>query len=111
MGLVTIVDLNGERPMKYMQEVGAKREDVFLRDIMTTRQHLDVLHFDEVERSHVGDIIETMKVSNRQHALVVDKNDAIRGIFSTKTICNQLGLDFIAKDQKEVFKMLENLLH
>ncbi len=109
MGLVTIVDLHGERPMKYMQEVGAKREDVFLRDIMTTRAQLDVLHMDEVNRSRVGDIIETMKVSHRQHALVVD-GDSVRGIFSTKTICNQLGLDFVAKDQKEVFAMLENLL-
>ncbi len=110
MGLVTLVDLHGERPVKYMQEVGAKREDVFLRDIMTSRQNIEVLDMTEVEKSRVGDIIDTMKLSHRQHALVMDGN-AVRGIFSTKTICNQLGLDYTAKDLKEVFTMLEALLH
>ena len=109
MGLVTLVDLHGERPVKYMQETGTKREDVFLRDIMTPRAKLEVLHMPEVEKSRVGDIIETMKESGRQHALVVD-GDAVRGLFSTKTIANQLGLDYKAKDQREIFSMLEALL-
>jgi predicted transcriptional regulator len=83
LGLITATDLNGDRPVKYLQEVGGKREDIFLRDIMTPVDKLEVLHMVDVENAKVGNIVQTMKRMGRQHALVVDldanKQQKIRG--------------------------------
>ncbi|OOZ41581.1 hypothetical protein BOW53_03470 [Solemya pervernicosa gill symbiont] len=95
LGIITSTDLSGDRPLKYLQEVGGKREDIFIRDIMTPQEKLEVLSIADVERAHVGDVVATMKTVGRQHALVVDTdadgNQVIRGIFSAKQIGMQLG--------------------
>ncbi|MDH3354534.1 MAG: CBS domain-containing protein [Chromatiales bacterium] len=113
LGLITLTDLQGSKPMKYMQEAGGTREDIFLRDIMTKSNQIDALPMKAVELSRVGDIIATMKQSNRQHALVVDDENnrqGIRGIFSTKQISIQLGLDYKTKETREILADLEAVL-
>jgi len=97
LGIITATDLFGERPMRYLQEVGGKREDIFVRDIMTGSDHLEVLYMVDVATARVGDIVETLRRASRQHALVVDldekHNQVVRGIFSTKQISKQLGME------------------
>ncbi|MCW8982672.1 MAG: CBS domain-containing protein [Gammaproteobacteria bacterium] len=114
LGVITLTDLQGSRPMKYIQEAGGTREDIFLRDIMTKSSQIEALPMKVVELSRVGDIVATMKHSNRQHALVVDHDEnnqqVIRGIFSTKQISIQLGLDYRAKETREIFEELEAIL-
>ena len=114
LGLITLTDLQGSKPMKYIQEAGGTREDIFLRDIMIKSSQIDALPMKVVELSRVGDIIATMKESNRQHALVVDYDEenrqGIRGIFSTKQISIQLGLDYKAKETREILADLEAVL-
>ncbi len=114
LGLITLTDLHGARPMQYIQEAGGTREDIFLRDIMTKGSQVEALPMKMVALSRVGDIIETMKQSNRQHALVIDDDEdnqqIIRGIFSTKQISIQLGLVFKAKETREIFADLEAIL-
>lgn len=97
IGIITTTDLNGERPMKYLQERGGKRDDIFISEIMTPQEDLDVLQMADVENAKVGDIVETMSRSGRRHALVVDydeqeKKQIIRGLFSTKQYNQQLGI-------------------
>ncbi|WJW76638.1 CBS domain-containing protein [Thiohalobacter sp. IOR34] len=95
IGVVTTTDLQGERPMQYLQEVGGKREDIYLRDIMTPQDKLDVLEMQDVARSRVGDIVATLQRCGRQHALVVDRDgqgrQRVRGLFSSTQISKQLG--------------------
>ena len=95
LGLITSTDLQSERPMQYLQEVGGTRADIFVRDIMTSQDKLEVLSMADVAGAHVGDIIETFKRVGRQHALVVDMDEdgrqVVRGIFSTKQMSRQLG--------------------
>lgn len=95
IGVVTATDLQGERPMQYLKEVGGKRDDIFLRDIMTPQERLDVLEMSDVERARVGDIVQTLQRFGRQHALVVDRDEQgrqiIRGLFSSTQISRQLG--------------------
>lgn len=114
LGVITLTDLQGSRPMKYIQEAGGTREDIFLRDIMTKSSQIEALPMKVVELSRVGDIIATMKQSNRQHALVIDQDEnnrqVIRGIFSTKQISIQLGLDYKAKETRAIFEDLEAIL-
>lgn len=113
-GVITLTDITGEKPMKYIQVVGGKREDIFLRDIMTPQNQLEVLHMVDVVKAKVGDIIETMKKAGRQHALVVDYTDdhkqVICGLFSTKQISKQLGIHIETTEVTRTFAELEAAL-
>ncbi len=115
LGIITLTDIQGDRPMKYLQKIGGgKREDIYLQDIMTAADSLDVLHMKDVEKALVGDIVETMKRVGRQHALVVDEDEAgnqtLRGIFSTKQISKQLGIEIDTAEIARTFAELEEAL-
>lgn len=111
IGLITTTDISGEKPMQYLQEVGGKREDIFVRDIMTPQEKLEVLYMVDVTNARVGDIVETLKGVGRQHALVVDldeeKRQMVRGIFSTRQIGNQLGIHIETAEIAKTFAELE----
>ncbi|NOZ54691.1 MAG: CBS domain-containing protein [Gammaproteobacteria bacterium] len=96
LGLVTATDVLSEKPVKYMKEHGGQYNEIMAQDIMIPKHDLDVLYLSDVEKSSVGNIIEAMKDLKRQHALVVEKNEAgveiIRGIFSTAQIGRQLNI-------------------
>ena len=96
MGLITVNDLTGPKPMQKLTENGGKMEDLMVRDIMTPRLKLEALDFADVQRSRVGDLLETLKRMGRQHALVVERDpgsdkQVIRGVFSTTQLGKQLG--------------------
>ena len=101
--------------MKYLQKIGGgKREDIYLQDIMTPADKMDVLEMRQVDKVMVGDIVETMKKVGRQHALVVDTNSegqqTLRGIFSTKQISKQLGIKIDTAEIARTFAELEEAL-
>ncbi len=90
-GIITAADILGEKPVKYMNEVNSLYEDIQVRDIMTPVTELEVLTLTDVERGRVGDIVETLRSSGRQHALVVEtgadaKPENVCGIFSSSHI-------------------------
>ncbi len=97
-GLITVRDTMGEKPVKLLQERrGAKFSDLTVSDLMVPRALIDVLDIDAVLRAEVGSIIETLKNSGRQHALVVERDtvgggEIVRGIFSATQIARQLGV-------------------
>lgn len=115
MGLITATDILGEKPMKYLQEVGGKREDILVRDIMTPQEKLDVLAMSDVERATVGDIVMTLQRVGRQHALVVENTMAgrqiVRGMFSTTQIGKQLGITIETTEVAQTFAELEAALN
>jgi CBS domain containing-hemolysin-like protein len=96
MGLITMNDLNGPKPMQAVSENGGKMEDVMVSDIMTPRLKLDALNYDDLVLAKVGDLLETFKRMGRQHALVVETENGsgkqiIRGVLSTTQLSKQLG--------------------
>lgn len=91
IGIISATDILGEKPVKYMHEVNSLYEDIQVRDIMTPVTELEVLTLPDVERGRIGDIVETLRRSGRQHALVLatDADDMpkyICGIFSSSNI-------------------------
>jgi CBS domain-containing protein len=96
LGLVTATDLSSEKPMQIIQSQGIRHNDVLVKDIMTTRERLQVLSVDDVARACVGDIVATLQSQGRQHALIADRlNDSsqiLRGMFSASQISRQLGM-------------------
>ncbi|AUH53084.1 histidine kinase [Chromobacterium sp. ATCC 53434] len=97
LGIVTAVDLLGERPIQCMREHGKHHADILVADVMTPRDHLDALRLQDVAAANVGQLIATMKQLGRQHALVVEVNPAnghheLCGLFSTTHMARLLGM-------------------
>jgi len=112
-GLVTATDILGEKPMQFIQKSGGKREDILVKDIMTSREKLEVLCMDDVNSAKVGNIVATLKKSGRHHALVVDReNDTqkVRGIFSLTQIARQLGIHIQTHEIARTFAEIQATL-
>jgi CBS domain-containing protein len=92
LGLITATDLLGERPMQVAAERGLRRDELSVADVMTPAAQIEVIALADVEASRVGHVLETLRRLGRQHALVVDRGNTVRGIFSISQIARQLGL-------------------
>ncbi len=96
LGVITASDIQGEKPVRLYTELGLRRSEMVVRDIMTPREELEALHVGDVLHALVGDILATLRSVGRQHALVLDDEPrygqlAIRGIFSAAQISKQIG--------------------
>jgi CBS-domain-containing membrane protein len=92
LGVITATDLLGERPMQVATGRGLRRDELSVADVMTPAAQVEVLALADVERSRVGHVLETLRRLGRQHALVVDAERMVRGIFSISQIARQLGI-------------------
>ena len=94
-GLITATDVLGEKPMLYLREHGGRRGDIRVRDLMTPRDRLEAISYDELRTARVGHIAATLRESGRQHALVVETDakgqPMVRGILSASQLSRQLG--------------------
>ena len=114
LGLVTYNDIFGEKPLQYIQEYGGKREEITALDIMTPMSRLESLELSDILRSRLGDIIETMKTSGRQHVLVTedqtDGSQAISGMFSSTQIEKRLKIKIELSPRANTFADIERAL-
>ncbi|MFO1422328.1 MAG: CBS domain-containing protein [Candidatus Competibacteraceae bacterium] len=108
VGLITSRDIEGEKPARILAKAGGAWEDLLVADIMTLQPKLEVLRMEDVANARVGDIIATLRQTNRQHAMVVDADPktgkpAVRGLFSLSQIGVQLGLDIDPTQQPTTY--------
>ena len=100
LGIITANDTLGERPIQIAQSRGMRHAEVLVREVMTPADLVEVMQLQDVLKARVGDIVETLKLSGRQHAVVIESESAdstsatctLRGIFSLTQIARQLGL-------------------
>jgi len=96
-GLLTATDVLGEKPMRFLQNVGGTHTDILVRDIMSTQRELQALSLKDVQSASVGNIVSFLKKSDRQHGLVVEESadgkQYVCGLFSLTQIARQLGAD------------------
>lgn len=111
VGLVTARDIHGERPLQVVRQRGVKHEEVRVGDVMTQQGDIEVIDLGEVLRAKVGHVVETLRRSGRQHALVVDGDDVgrqmVRGVFSTSQIARQLGVPLHTTEVARTFAEIE----
>ncbi len=113
LGLITLTDLKGGRPMQYQRDMGVAFSEIRVRDIMTPIERVEAMSLHDVEGARIGDVVETLKRTGRQHALVVErtpKGPAIRGIFSASHIGRQLGKPVVTSGIAYTFAELEAAL-
>ena len=106
LGLLSATDILGERGFQVSIERHTKRDDLNVADLMTPAAEIEVLALADVEGARVGHVLETLRRSGRQHALVVEQDvipprglldkplprAMVRGIFSLSQIARQLGV-------------------
>ncbi len=113
-GLVTFTDLFGEKPVRYIQQHGGSREKILAQDIMTPLAQLEALPKNKVARASVGDIVETIKATGRQHMLVshthADGGQVVSGLFSSTHIEKLLGIEIELSPRAQTFADLERAL-
>ncbi len=113
LGLITLNDIKGTRPMRFQRELGVSRSEVLVCDIMTPRDRIEALAMEEVATAKVGDIVETLKRTGRRHAIVIEctlSGPAIRGIFSATRIGRQMGMTLDTGGVASTFAELETAL-
>ncbi|MCX7169955.1 MAG: CBS domain-containing protein [Proteobacteria bacterium] len=111
LGIVTASDILGQKPIQLTQQRGIRHDEVLVRDIMTGADLLDVIAMSELRDAKVGDVVETLKLAGRQHALVVDETTGgqqmIVGMFSLTQIARQLGIALNVPDIGRTFAEIE----
>jgi CBS domain containing-hemolysin-like protein len=115
LGVITARDIQGEKPMRFQQDMGVNRAEVLVRDVMTPQSRIDVIEASDLDEATVGDIIVTLRKDLRQHALVLDHSredgrESIRGIFSATQICRMLGVQVRFDDISKTFDELKGLI-
>ncbi|MFZ3018691.1 MAG: CBS domain-containing protein [Gallionella sp.] len=113
-GLLTATDVLGEKPMRFLQNMGGTHADIMVRDIMSTQRELEALKIENVCKAKVGEIVATLKKSNRQHALVVaegaDGKQSLCGLFSITQIARQLGAQVQSFESARTFAEIEAVI-
>ena len=120
IGLITSHDIQGEKPIRYLQSLDCThrncgRDDVRVIDIMEPMDKLKNLDFEKVRNATVGNIVATFRRAGRKHLVVVDHNrdqdePTIRGIFSATQLERQLGMTLVATSTTHSFADLEQAL-
>lgn len=113
-GLLTASDVLGEKPMRFLQNMGGTHADIMVRDIMTTQRELNALNIEHVKAAKVGEIVATLKKSHRQHALVVaegqDGRQSVCGLFSVTQIARLLGAQVQSFELASTFAEIEAVI-
>jgi CBS-domain-containing membrane protein len=110
-GFLTASDVLGEKPVRFLQEMGGTHADILVRDVMTQQRDLEVLSLEDVMKAKVGDILATLKAHGRQHAIVVeetaDGSQTVCGLYSATQIARQLGVQVKAAEVVKIFAEIE----
>jgi len=115
LGVVSAVDILGERSMKVATGRGLRRDELAVADVMTPAEEVEVIALAEVESARVGHVVATLMHAGRQHALVVDKEAVsgrtmVRGVLSLSQVARQLGQPLQLNEVARTFAEIEAVL-
>ena len=110
LGVVSLDDLNLQEMIK-REAAGIPRAELSVADFMQTRNELKAFSLEELEKSSINDVVETLQKRGQQHCLVVDRNShMIRGIISASDIARKLRIP-ININMNSSFINIFNALH
>jgi DeoR family transcriptional regulator, catabolite repression regulator len=90
IGTISADDLSQQNFMIRIAN-GDRLHDITVSDMMCPKHEILALDIDQLERSSIGDVIESLQRSGQQHCLVVDRaHDHIRGLISASDVARRL---------------------
>ncbi len=96
VGLVTSYDIQGERPLQFLQSSNYTRhEDVRVVDVMTAWPELVAIDWRSLQGATAGDLLRLFQESARTHLLVIEAEGSgdgcvVRGLISRARLERQL---------------------
>ena len=95
-GLITSYDIQGKRPLQFLQQsTFTRHEEIEVGHIMTPWSDLRVLAWPTVERARVWNLVKAFEHSEATHLLVIetaqDRSERVRGLISRIRLVRQLG--------------------
>jgi CBS domain-containing protein len=97
VGLITSYDIQGERPIQFLQSSNYSRhQDIRVMDIMTPWDELLALDWESVESARAGELLALFQQTSVTHLLVVEvdrKNHGsiVRALASRARLLRQMG--------------------
>ena len=102
LGVVTSYDIQGEKPLRYLQSRDCRigicaREDILVQDIMTPLHRWKVINYDQLIHATVANVVLTFKELGQRHLIVVDGvkdrsgGQVVRGLISLTALERALG--------------------
>lgn len=110
LGVVCLDDLNLQEMIK--REInGISRTDLTVADFMQMRNELKAFSFEDLQKSTINDVVETLQKRGQQHCIVVERDrHKIRGIISASDIARKLSVP-ININMNSSFVNIFNALH
>jgi CBS domain-containing protein len=96
VGLVTSYDIQGERPMQFLQSSNYSRhQDIRVMDVMTPWDELVALDWESVESARAGELVAVFEQRNLTHVLVIETDrktsrSVVRALASRSRLLRQL---------------------
>ena len=113
-GLVTTVDVLGEKPVLVAQKRQSTRSELRVADVMVSVDKMEAMAIEDVRKARVGNIVASLKSDGRAHAIVVgqgpDGRQCLLGIFSTSQIARQLGVQIQTHEIARTFAEIEAVI-
>ncbi len=73
VGLITSYDIQGERPLQFLQNSNYSRhQDIRVGHIMTPWDKLLAVGWDSIQSAHAGDLLDVLEEAGMTHLLVIE---------------------------------------
>lgn len=98
LGILTIEDVNGEKPLKVANRQGVALKDLRVRDIMRPLSELPAIHYRDLRAATVGDLVSTFREVHEEYLLVLDDDRKhppgryLRGLIRARELVQRLDL-------------------
>lgn len=93
MGLVTFADLESRKVLSRADQMGLKRTELSIRDLMTPKDKLFGIRLRDVADACVGDMLKTLQHLGKPHVLLTDERGDIAGVVSASDVTRKLNID------------------
>jgi CBS domain-containing protein len=96
VGLITSYDIQGERPMQFLQSSTYRHHrEIRVADIMTPWDALTAIHWETVQSMRAGDLLQLLEQAALTHAIVLEADGSgsgcvVRALVSRARLARQL---------------------
>lgn len=114
-GIVTAADIQGDRPLRLVQQRQLRHSEITVADVMTPLSELDGIDFAALARASVGQVVATLLKFGHPHLLVVEGAGSagaprVRGLVSQTQVERQLGTPLPTMEIASTFSEIRKAL-
>lgn len=113
-GLLSYRDISGQKATAAAVRENIRHDELAVSSVMTPLAEVEALDFNQLKKANIRELVEHMRNSGRQHALVTETDKSghthVRGMFSIVRIGRQLGVNIESGERARSFSEVEQLL-